>query len=229
MDDKKYGYNILFVEDEIQLRKDYVMYLKMMFDIVYEAGDGEEAYAIYKEKKIDILIVDINIPKLNGLELLAKIREDDYTVKAIVLTAHKDTDFLLQATRLKLTDYLVKPISRLALEKALDKVIFELKNFTTTPIKTKPLNDGYMWNYDNEELVCNGKTVELTNKEKILFSLFMTHLNAVLSVDTILYNVWDDDTEVNMTTLKTLLKNLRRKLPSEMIKNVHGIGYKIDI
>ncbi len=227
MNDDKHAYTVLFVEDEVKVRKNYVMYLEMIFDSVYEASDGEEAYTIYKEKKIDILIVDINIPKLNGLELLAKIREDDYIVKAIVLTAHKDTDFLLQATRLQLTDYLVKPISRLALKKALDKVISELENFTTTAIKTKSLKDGCIWNYDKEELVCNGKTVQLTNKEKILFSLFMSNLNAVLSVDSILYSVWNDNLEVNTDVFKTVLKNLRRKLPEGIIKNIHGIGYKI--
>ena len=86
-----------------------------------------------------------------------------------------------------------------------------------------------MWNYDNEELRCHGKNIILTNKERILFMLFMSNLNSVLSVDTILYSVWNENLEANITTLKTLLKNLRRKLPAEMIKNVHGLGYKIDI
>ena len=228
MNDKQYKYTILFVEDEVILRKNYAMYLEMMFETVYEASDGEEAYTIYKEKKPDILIVDINIPKLNGLDLLKKIREHDHRTKAIMLTAHRDKDFLLRATSLKLTEYLVKPISRTVLDSALNKVIDELKNFTTIAIKNKILSNGYMWNYDTRELSCNGKIINLTKKEQMVFKLFMDNLDLVLSVDTILYNVWDDNIEANSSTLKTLLKNLRRKLPKDMIKNVHGVGYKIN-
>ena len=224
----KYGYSILFVEDEVQLRKNYVMYLKMMFETVYEASDGVEAYNIYKEKKPDILIVDINIPKLNGLELLQKIRKYDHTSKAIVLTAHKDKDFLLEAARLKLTDYLVKPISRKELQLSLDNVIAELKSFTTTAIKNQILKDGYIWNYDREELTCNGKRVHLTNKEKMLLILFMNNLNSILSADKIIYSIWNEYLESHDAALKTILVKLRKKLPKGMIKNLHSLGYKVD-
>lgn len=70
--DTHYPYKILFVEDEKVTRENYVMYLKMHFQEVYEAEDGEKAYELYKEKHPDIMIIDINIPKLNGLELLKK-------------------------------------------------------------------------------------------------------------------------------------------------------------
>lgn len=228
MNNEKYNYSVLFIEDEEELRKNYVMFLKMYFETVYEASDGEEAYQIYKDKKPNILIVDINIPKLNGLDLLKKIRESDHSTKAIVLTAHKDKDFLLKATSLKLTEYLVKPISRKALQISLDKVMSELKNFTTFSIKNKIFSDGYLWNYDSEVLSCHGTTIILTHKEQMLFSLFMNNLNTVLSIETILYHVWSDNPEIHFTTLRTLLKNLRRKLPKEMIMNVHGLGYKVE-
>lgn len=229
MNSDKYGYTVLFIEDEVELRKNYVMYLEMMFEAVYEASDGEEGYRVYKEKKPDILIIDINIPKLNGLDLLKKIRKDDHRTKAIVLTAHRDKDFLLKATSLKLTEYLVKPISRSALQEALDRVMEELKNFTTIAIKNQILSDGYMWSYTKEELSCNGKIVNLTKKEQMVFKLFMDNANSVLSADTILYSAWDDNLDCSISTLKTLLKNLRRKLPNDLIKNVHGVGYKICI
>ncbi len=228
INDDKYKYSILMIEDELKLRKDYLMYLEMLFESVYEAEDGEEAYTIYKEKKPDILIVDIHLPKLNGLELLEKIRQHNHTSKAIVLTAYEDKDSLLKATSLKLTDYLVKPISRQGLEQSLMKVIDELKNFKTTSIKNQIFNDGYMWEYEKKELTRNGKRVILTNKEQILFVLFISNLNATLSINTILYKVWNNNVETNVNSLKTLLKNLRRKLPKKMIENVHGIGYKMN-
>lgn len=224
-----YKYSILFVEDEVALRENYVIYLKMMFENVYEASDGEEAYRIYKDKKPDIMIIDINIPKLNGLDLLTKIRESDPVVKAIVLTAHTDKNFLLQATSLKLTSYLVKPISRQKLNEALDKVREELKNFTTTTIKNQFLGNGYMWNYTSEKLLCNGQVIDLTNKEKRMFVMFMNNLNNVLSPEQIIQTVWNSYIEANVGALRTLLKSLRTKLPKGLIKNIHGVGYKIQI
>ena len=224
----KYGYSILFVEDEIELRKNYVMYLQMIFETVYEAGDGEEAYGIYKEKKPDILIVDINIPKMNGLELIEQIRKHDHIVKTLVLTAHQDKKFLLKATSLKLTDYLLKPVTRKTLQQSLEKVIDELRSYRTIAIKHKLFNDGYIWNYDSDELTNNGKIIHLTNKETTVLKLFMNNLNSVLSVGKIIYTVWDEYVEGQEASLKTILMKLRRKLPKEMIKNIHGIGYKIN-
>jgi len=229
MNNTKYDYSILLIEDENILRKNYIIYLKTMFEFVYEATDGVEAYNIYKEKRPNILIIDINIPKINGLDILQMIRQHDHTTKAIVLTAHKDKDFLLQATKLKLTDYLVKPISRRALKLSLEKVIDELTNFKITALKNKILKDGYIWNYDSEELTCNGKVIHLTNKEKLIFTLFMNNLNSVLSIDKIIYSVWDEYLKSHEDSLKTILKKLRRKLPNGIIINIHSIGYKINV
>ena len=117
--ENSYPYKILFVEDDQVIRENYVTYLKMFFSEVFEAEDGEKAYELYKLKKPDIMIIDINIPKLNGLDLLERIRENDYSTKAIMLTAHSDKSFLLKAVGLKLTRYLVKPVSRKDLKEAL--------------------------------------------------------------------------------------------------------------
>ena len=130
-----YPYKILFVEDEKAIRENYITYLKTFFAEVFEAEDGVKAYELYKLKKPDIMIVDINIPKLNGLELLERIRENDYTTKAIMLTAHTDKSFLLKATTLKLTKYLVKPVNRKDLKDALELVIDELLNFDIQSIQ----------------------------------------------------------------------------------------------
>ncbi len=128
-----YPYKILFVEDEKATRENYVLYLKMLFNEVYEAKDGEEAYQLYKDKKPDIMIIDINIPKLNGLELLKKIRVNDYSTKAIMLTAHSEQKFLLKAVSLQVTRYLVKPVSRKELKEALNASLNELlKNNSTS-------------------------------------------------------------------------------------------------
>lgn len=123
-----YPYKVLFIEDEKATRENYTMYLKMLFTEVYEAADGEKAYEIYKDKKPDIMIIDINIPKLNGLDLLRKIRQKDNDTKVIMLTAHTDKSLLFDAISLNISKYLVKPISRKDLKETLGLIIDELKN-----------------------------------------------------------------------------------------------------
>jgi len=137
--------SVLYVEDEDQIRKKYVQYLKRFCTQIYEASDGEEAYTIYKDKRPDIILADINLPKLSGLNLVSKIRENDHNTKAIILTAHSDVEYLLRATNLKLTRYLVKPVSRTDLKDALQTAIDELSNFQVFSKKLTHLRENCHW------------------------------------------------------------------------------------
>lgn len=223
------SHSILFVEDEELIRKNYVSYLKRYYQNVYEASDGEEAYEVYKIKKPDILIVDINLPKLSGLELLSKIRESDFNTKAIVLTAHSDMNYLLKAAELKLTKYLIKPVDRIQLKEALNLVNLEIDKFEIKSKKTIIFSNDYNWNYDYKELFFNNKTIELTPQEKKILELFFENINKTLSYDSIALKVWNEYEFYKIDALKTTIKNLRRKLPKGLIVNIYGIGYKLVI
>ena len=223
--DKK-PYKILFVEDEKEIRENYTKYLKRHFENVYEAIDGEDGFKKYKELKPDIMIVDINLPKLNGLELLKKIRENDQITKVIMLTAYSDTKYLLEATELKLVKYLVKPISRNELKGALDIAIEEFSKFDIISKKIIYLNDGFMWDSVHEELNQYGNDISLTNKERQIASLFFSNPNNIFTYDDIIMEVWNGFEDDKIDALKTIVKNIRRKLPKNTIKNVFGVGYK---
>ncbi|RLA71829.1 MAG: DNA-binding response regulator [Epsilonproteobacteria bacterium] len=225
----KYPFKILFVEDEVAIRANYIEYLNIYFEEVYEAEDGEKAYEIYKQKKPDILIVDINVPLLNGLDLLKKIREDDHATRAIMLTAYKDVDFLLKATTLKLTKYLVKPVSRHDLKESLETAVLELSKFNVIQKKKIHLRDNYSWDYEIGELSINHSIVSLTDKEKQVFTLLISTPKKIFSVDEIVDSLWNTTSIEKQDSLKTIIKMLRRKLPQNTIKNVFGVGYKIDI
>jgi len=227
MESESYSYDLLFIEDEKAIRDNYVEFLKRYFRNVYEAQDGEEAYKIYRDKKPDILIVDINIPKLNGIELLKKIRENDYKTKAIMLTAHSDTSYLLDAVGLKLTKYLIKPVTRAQLKDALNLVFEELKLYDILPKKILSLKEGFVWNYETKELF-NKDEVVLTDKEKKLLSLLLSNINTTYSYEEIIEELWNSDDD-KVIHLKTIIKNLRKKLPKDTIKNIFGVGYKINI
>ncbi len=229
MENKK-PFDILFVEDEDALRENYVRYLKRHFRNVYEAEDGEKAYKIYKEKKPHILIIDINIPKINGLELLRKIREYDHTTKAIMLTAQSGNNDLLEAVSLKLTKYLIKPVTRDELKGALNLAVDELSNFDVLSKKILFLKDQFSWDYNSRELFQNNEPIILTNKERKILSLILSNISKTFTYDEIIYYVWaDDNDEDKSDALKTIIKNLRKKLPYDTIVNVYGSGYKIEI
>lgn len=119
----KLQYNILFVEDEVATRSNYVQYLERYFNNVYEASNGEEALIIYQDKKPDLLIIDINMPKMNGMELLTKIRQNDEDTKVIMLTAYSKNEYIIKTMEFPNTKYLIKPITRSELEQTLELML----------------------------------------------------------------------------------------------------------
>jgi DNA-binding response OmpR family regulator len=223
-----YPYKILFVEDEKAIRENYITYLKTFFAEVFEAEDGVKAYELYKLKKPDIMIVDINIPKLNGLELLERVRENDYTTKAIMLTAHTDKSFLLKATTLKLTKYLVKPVSRKDLNEALESTINEILKYSVMSIQKIELSENYSWNMELKELKHHNHIIELTNKERTLLELLFSHKNRVFTYEEIFEYVWGYDESITLNGLKNMIKRLRKKFPENTILNIFNEGYKIN-
>ncbi|NPA59915.1 MAG: response regulator transcription factor [Epsilonproteobacteria bacterium] len=221
-------YDILYVEDEDAIRENYVKFLEKYFKNIYQVADGEKAYEVYKEKRPKIMLVDINLPKLNGIDLVKKIREHDYTTKIIMLTANTDIETLLRATELKLTKYLVKPVSRGELKEALLLVIKELSSFEIKSKKIIILKDGYSWDVENIELRSDTKILMLTNKEREILKLLFSNINLVYTYNDIIENIWGYDS-YKIDALKTIIKNLRKKLPKDSIKNIFGVGYKINL
>ena len=229
MINNKSNYSILFVEDDIVALKNYSLALKESYQNVYEAKDGLTAYKIYKEKKPDIMIIDINIPKLNGIELLKKIRSTDLNTKTILLTSNSDTETLLDAASLKLTKYLVKPVSRKELFDALQIAIEEIKSFSVLSNKILSLKNNYYWDVNKHILYNKRDEVSLTKTEKDILSLIFKagQNNDIVSYENIAFSLWDNYNEAVVSSLKTFVSTLRKKLPEGTILNVYGKGYKL--
>lgn len=226
MNEVKQGYSILFIEDEQDIRINYMKYLKRHFTNVYEAKDGEEGYIVYKDKNPDIMILDINLPRLNGLELLKKIRMTDQTTKVIMLTAYSDTKYLLDAIELKLVKYLIKPITRSDLKLALDIAVEEFSKFEVISKEVIYLDDGFIWNCKTSRMYQNSFEISFTNKETKILKLLLSNPHHIFSYDDIIITVWDSFEDNKIDPLKTMIKNIRKKLPKDTIKNVFGIGYE---
>jgi DNA-binding response OmpR family regulator len=227
--DKLLNYTVLFVEDDDAIRQKVTVRLKSYFQTVYDAKDAKEGMHLYKTHAIDILFLDIDLPQMSGLEFLEIIRKTDYNVKAVMITAHSDKKFLLKASELKLSKYIVKPLSRKNLEDAVRKVTAEITSYQIVPKQMINLPYGFIWDTQNKELEKSGAKIRLTPSEKNLLALLIEHPNKVFSYDEIIINLWDDYESDKMSVLKTIVKTLRKKTYKELITNIYGEGFKANI
>lgn len=218
---------LLYVEDEKELRDLMTSILQDQVSTLYTAKDGLEAYNVYKEKSPDIILSDINMPLLSGIDFIKKVRQNDQKTKVIMLTAYSDVDNLLQATELKLTKYLVKPFDGFELLSALQLAVDEINNYNIISIKSLELGENYHWDFKEQELTLNDQVIRLTPKEKKILNILFSNLNATITYDTLLMDVWDDYEHYSIDTLKTMMKNIRKKLPKDLIQNVYATGYKV--
>ena len=144
-----------------------------------------------------------------------------------MLTAQTDVDILLAATELKLSKYLVKPITRLQLTQALDKAVEEIESFTISANKLLSFCGEYQWNFQTQELLYKGSPLRLTQKESAFISYMMNNHRQICLYDDIIYELWNEYDEKKRDSLKSLIRMIRKKLPDDFIENHFGMGYKI--
>ena len=119
---------LLIVDDQIEIIQNYKKYFNRYFNHLDTATDGIEAYKKYHTFKPDSILLDINMPYMNGIEVLKKIRKNDSKTRIIMFTAHNEAEFTTKALALGTTEYLLKPASREKLKSALEKAKIELKS-----------------------------------------------------------------------------------------------------
>lgn len=218
---------LLYAEDEKSIRIQYGMYFNNIFKEVYLASDGEEALMLYSKNKPDAIILDIKMPKIDGIALTKQIRNLNQNIPIILMTAMSDRETLKQAIELQLLTYLEKPVSRNDLKGALEKLS---KKFIDDNILQlwKIENSNYIWNKKEKSLYCNNLRIKLTKKEILLLSLLIEKKSMLCTYQDIYEYVWQDsDKAYSESTIKTLLSTLKSKLPKDVIKNQYGVGYSI--
>ena len=216
---------VLYVEDDEIARENGVEYLENYFEQIFEASDALSALKLYEEIKPDIIITDIQMPKLNGLEFIKKIREKDKKTQVIVLTAFSHKDYLFQAIELQLVKYLTKPIKEKELQEAIFSCIETIENDSSNIIN---LSENSSFDIYNKTLICDKELVKLRTKELDLLTLLLKNQNRYVSYEEIENIVWYESA-MSKDALKTVIKNLKSKLPKNTISNLSGTGYKIDL
>ena len=220
-------YRVLIVEDEPISLEMLSKTLKEDYDVL-TADNGKKGFELYKKFNPHIIISDLNMPIMNGIELIQKIRELDQNSKIIITTFKDDVQTLLQATELKLFKYLIKPIDFTTLKNIIEESIEELNRFHTVELDIINISPTLIWKTSEFELFSNNQIVKLTPKEKKVLNLLLQKPNQVFTYNEIIYEVWEKNNEIgDRKTLKTMITGLRKKIEDVEINNVYGYGYKI--
>jgi len=215
--------SILIAEDEKALLDSMAEYLELFFENVYKAKDGRDAYQSYLKHHPDIIIADINMPHLDGLSMIEKIRKNDLKTRIIITSAHSEKEKLLQAIELHLVKYLIKPVQSDTLKTLLFSLVDELR----AQRHILDLKELFYWDKLSRKLFHNYEEIPLKPKEQKVLELLCKHPNQSVSSIDIYNHLYEDQPERDYSShaITSLMKRLRQKLPKETIKNAYGVGY----
>lgn len=226
-------YNILVVEDEKEIAAALEVYLKNQNHRVFKAYDGEEALAVFEREEIHLVLMDIMMPRLDGIQATLKIREKS-NVPIIFLSAKsEDTDKIL-GLNIGADDYITKPFNPLEL---LARVNSNLRRYTSygngAPVQEDVIRiGGIELNDARKEVRVDGEPVRLTPLEYKILHLLMRNPNRVFSIEEIYEQVWQEPA-YNPDTVTVHIRRIREKIeinPREpkYLKVVWGIGYRFE-
>jgi DNA-binding response OmpR family regulator len=223
---------LLYAEDNQESRENYAFVLKDYFHEVYTAKDGREALEMYHDKEPDVLLLDVSMPEMDGLEVAKIVRKENKEIPIIMLTAHSEVDKLLRAVPLKLEEYLLKPINNKRLQTTMLELIHKLQSKDIVQLK-----EGLSWNKRNNHLLHEKQEIKLTVKENLLIELLAKTPGDYFMRDTIIYHVWPDEIPdvSHDRKLTKLISRLNKKIMLEtdsatvLIENSYALGYRLTL
>lgn len=215
---------VLYVEDEDHIREKIADTLKYYVKKVISAKNGQEGYDKYLEEKPNIILTDILMPIMDGIEMVQLIRHIDIEIPIVMITAHTEKEYLLDAVKLHLENYIVKPV---VLSNLLNVLQVCLEKINTTQALKCELPEGYCYDIDYKQLSYLGQNIKLSKKEILFFELLMRNLHRIVSYEELQSEVWGDDVMTD-NAVRSLVNGLRKKLPKNIVSNLSGIGYKLE-
>lgn len=212
---------ILFLEDEVTIREVLTEYMNVAGHKVTECGSGDEAVERLKDKSYDLAILDIKVPGISGLKVLEYIRNElKSDMGVIMLTAYEDINTQVEAFNYFADDYITKPASPIILLKRIDVLLRRISHDNSVKDTSLVIDDkAYKVYY-------KGKNLNLTVSEFLLIKTLHDSPHQVLTREQLILSIFNEDYIGNDRIIDAHIKNLRKKLPVNVIDTVIGVGYR---
>lgn len=215
---------VLYVEDDQVLREQTLQTLKIFFKRVDAAPNGVKALELYKKHKHNLVFSDILMPKMDGIEMSKEMLSINPDQKIIITSAYGDINYLTELINIGVDGFLPKP---LVLEQAIDvllKVSLEIKNIHY-------ITDGFSYDKVQDQYFLNDESLDFSPLELRLLELFIKHPNEYFTNEAIYDHLFFDEDEkaFSIDSIKSIIKRIRKKIPSEIITNVKGVGYGLKV
>ncbi len=215
-------YSILYIEDDPNVRKQIREFLLRYCPRVYSCESSEEGLELYQQYKPDILLIDINLPNMNGIDFATEIRKDDEETRIIIYTAYTNPEFTIKAVELGLCRYLVKPVTNEELLSAFEKALNQLKKRSYFE-----LGEDYIYNKKTTSILHKNSTILLRKKESEILEFFIEHEGEVLRYDMLENEIWSSGV-MTRDAIRSQVRNIRKKIIVPCLKNIAGVGYRFE-
>ncbi len=218
-------FNILIVEDDKNLRKLIVTYLKKNDYNTYEATNGEQALNVLDKNYIDLIISDVMMPQMDGFELIKELRTSNYKVPILLVTAKSDIKDKKQGFLLGADDYMVKPIN---MEEMLLRVQVLLRRSQSANERKIRIGD-FVLDYNQMSATKKDKIFVLAQKEFLLLYKLLSTPNTIFTRQELMEEIWGLESESDYRTIDVHIKRIREKLydvEEFEIVTIRGVGYK---
>lgn len=218
--------NILLIEDDLTLNELITDYLKLNGNSVVSLEDGMNAIDTIDKTNFDLYIIDINIPHINGLEIVKYIRQKDISTPIIMITASMELENFKTAYKNGCDDYIKKPFYLEELKIRIDKLLSKKSNGNSL-IK---ISDTITYDTEYEELSVRGEVKRLRKKERLLLNILLKNINKLVSNEIIENYVWENEIK-ELYPLRQLVNDLRKHFDNgeKFIFAERGMGYKFEI
>lgn len=218
-------YSVLVVEDEVGIREPFVKCLNMLFKKVYAAADGEDGLRIWNRYSPDMIITDIYLPKMSGIELAKLVREQDNKSPIVFMSAHSDPKTFMETIPVSADGYMIKPFSFEDCLETLYKCVRKLEKKDSELITLK---GGALIDIGAKTVSFENTVSVLTKQEFKLLSLFLNSPDKTVTQGVISNALWGGE-QRSSSALKNLLLKMRKKLGGEAIDTLIGHGYRLNV